>query len=154
MKTRKNKTINFLKKVFLSLVTLLFFSCVKDNLEAVIEPEKELSFAYVDINQVDAELSILKPVVQTHEMLSRSLGGSKKIRAVENKVNPLKDVLVVYEEESPLSYSISFENQSVERFANVVVVKDENNNSQTMVIEYAPDAESIRLYNTGRIGVD
>ncbi len=136
------------------LVVLLFFGCVKDEQETVSEPKKELSVEYIDINQLNAELSILKPIVQTHEMLTRNFGDSKKIRAIENKIDPLKDVLVVYEEEKPLSYSISFKNQSIERFANVVVVKDENDNSQTMVIEYAPDAESIRLYNTGRIGID
>lgn len=108
----------------------------------------------MDIEEIGAEIPILDPVIETHKMLALSSSSSNKVRAIQQEVNALKDVLVVYEEDEPVSYSVSFENQSIERFANVVVVKDENEVSKTIVIEYLPDAESIRLYNTGRIDID
>ena len=146
-----------MRKVILSFVLLLlFFGCIKDENELPIETNinNELSVDYVDIKDIGIEIPILNPIIETHKMLALNYSSSSKLRAVKQDVNAMKDVLVVYEEDDPKSYSISFENQSIERFANVVVVNDENDVPQTMVIEYLPDEESVRLYNTGRIGVE
>lgn len=146
-----------MRKVILPFVLLLFvFGCVKDENELSNETKTNnvLSVKYIDIEEIGVEIPILNPVIETHKMLALSSSSSNKARATQQEVNALKDVLVVYEEDEAVSYSVSFENQSIERFANVVVVKDENEVSQTIVIEYVPDAESVRLYNTGRIGID
>lgn len=146
-----------MRKVILSFVLLLLiFGCIKDENELPIETNinNELSVDYVDIKDIGIEIPILNPIIETHKMLALNYSSSNKLRAVKQDVNAMKDVLVVYEEDDPKSYSISFENQSIERFANVVVVNDENDVPQTMVIEYLPDEESVRLYNTGRIGVE
>ncbi len=146
-----------MRKVILPFVLLLFvFGCVKDENELSNETKTNnvLSVKYIDIEEIGVEIPILNPVIETHKMLALSSSSSNKARATQQEVNALKDVLVVYEEDEAVSYSVSFENQSIERFANVVVVKDENEVSQTIVIEYVPDAESVRLYNTGRVGID
>ena len=143
--------------------------CVKDNLsehnesalEHINNPKKDLSVAYFDMDALNEELLLIEPVVAEFKVLSKKISNSKSLKitaessaGLSSQKSAFKNALVVSKKDKPMSYSISFENQSIEKFANVVVQKDTLGVLKTNVIEYEPTKESVRLYNTGRIGID